>query len=71
MIVAETFLKEIMTREKNRRIVSSKIIAVEAEALEEEKEAVKSRQTRSNTSATTARGTVISVTNVMVDHKAE
>lgn len=71
VIVAEAFLKKITTREKNKRIVNSQITVVEAKALEEEKKAVKSRQTRSKTSATTARGTVISVMNVIVDHKVE
>lgn len=71
VVVTEAFLKEIMTREKNRRIVNNKIIAVEVEASEEEDKVVISNQTRNNTSATPARGTDISVMNAIVNDKAK
>lgn len=71
MHVAEPLLKEIMTRERNRRIVNSKIINVEAEAPEEEEEAIMNKRTRSNISATTIKGMSISIMNAIVDHKVE
>lgn len=71
MAVEEAILKDIIKRERNRRIVISKTIVVEAEAPEEEEEAVMSWQTRSNISATTVRGTDISVMNAIVDYIAE
>lgn len=78
MPVAEPLLKEIMTRERNKRIVNSKIINVEAEAPEEEEEApeeeeeaILNKRTRSNISATTIKGMSISIMNAIVDHKVE
>lgn len=67
VVMAEAFLKEIMTREKNKRIVNNKIIPVEAKAPEEEDEVIMRNQTRNNTSATIARGTDISVMNAIVN----
>lgn len=70
--VAESFLKQIMTRKRNRKIVNSQIILVEVEAPEEEegKESVMNRHTRSNINATIA-SMAISVTNAIMDHRAK
>lgn len=61
MAVAEAFLKENMTRERNRRIVNSETIVVEAWSLEKEEETIMTKQTRNTKNATIERGTVISI----------